>query len=120
MEGDVLIVDDNFLMRETLQEYLGSKGIVAQTCDNGIDALERVSMGSYRVLLIDYRMPRMNGEELVRAIRKFDQEVFIIGYSFEFKDRQFLDAGADAFLLKENLTDRIVTMIRERALSTVT
>ena len=77
--NEVLIIDDNFLMREILLSFLASKGILAQSCDNGIDALEMISMNSFRVLLIDYRMPRMNGEELVRAIRKFDREVSIRG-----------------------------------------
>ena len=114
-ENEVLLVDDNFITRETLLTFLLSQGISADGCEGGASALEMIGQNKYAVLVIDYRMPGMSGEELTRRIRATNRDVYIIGYSFEVKDRAFLNAGADAFLIKDNLIDSLVPMIKNRS-----
>ncbi len=89
----ILIVDDQEETLISSRMLLEREGHQVLTAASGAVALE--VLNSYRVdlLLIDYFMPRMNGEQLVQAIRSFDQEVQVIlqtGYSGEKPPREMM------------------------------
>jgi len=114
MSASILIVDDNQITRDSLQTLLLSAGYKADTCEDGISAINAARDRRYDTFIVDYRMPRMQGDELTRLLRSNQPEAFIIGYSIENREEAFRSAGADTFLIKDNLAQRIVSMVQKR------
>jgi CheY-like chemotaxis protein len=74
----ILLVDDNpdgLLVRRQLLEELG---LVVETAINGEEGLRRFECGRYDVVVTDYRMPRMDGIEMIRRIREQNAAARII------------------------------------------
>lgn len=98
---NVLIIDDNVMTGEILQSAIESAGAEAVVCQNSGTALEMVRERHYSVLITDYCMPDLTGSEVVKVARLAFPKTFIIGISIEpRREQEFLDAGADTFLLK--------------------
>ena len=67
----ILIVDDNTNNRLILKDMLALKGIVSEQVTNGVDALEKIKEGNrYDVILVDYKMPEMDGITMIQNIRE--------------------------------------------------
>jgi len=89
----ILIVDDQEETLASSRLLFEREGHRVYTAQTGGDALSSLRNHAVNLVIADYFMPIMNGEELVREIRKFDQEVQIIlqtGYSGEKPPRQML------------------------------
>lgn len=65
----ILVVDDEEDVRTCLAEALCREGYVVDTIGDGFSALERLGECPIDLVLADYRMPRMNGIELIHQIR---------------------------------------------------
>ena len=121
----VLIVDDQMLMRQGLQTLLDLENdiqVVGQASD-GTEAVSVVAHTKPDVVLMDVRMPRLNGVEATRQIRaQTPQTQVIILTTFDDDEYVFegLRAGAMGYLLKdvsaEDLTDAIRRVARGEAL----
>ncbi len=90
------------------------EGFVVHDCESGPSALAFMKRQCADVLLIDYRMPEMNGDEVARRMRLLCPKALIIGCSVESKEREFLDSGADAFIAKSAVVHELVPLIRSR------
>lgn len=91
----ILLVDDNPEYREATRFLLEHEGHAVLTAENGTDALSIVSNKENKVdlVLLDYYMPGMTGEEVVLALRKFNPIVQVIlqtGYASEQPPRELL------------------------------
>ncbi len=89
----ILVVDDDNTILVTLAQLLQLEGHSVLTAAGGIEALRLSSEHEIHLMLLDYFMPDMNGEEVVREVRKFDRNVQIVlqtGYSSERPARQML------------------------------
>ena len=106
----VLLVDDYVPVRITLRSLLRSYvdlQIVGEACD-GIQAIEQVAACQPDVILMDYNMPKMNGIEAARQIKKFREGTIIIGLCTvpeTYITEGFLNAGALAVLHKDRIED---------------
>lgn len=102
----VLIVDDNDAAREILSETIGSFGCSVETVSSGQSAIDRVRERAFDLVLVDWRMPEMDGPETVRRIRKQpvsgETPAFILMTSFAsaVTDENFDELGLRAVLLK--------------------
>jgi two-component system response regulator MprA len=67
--GQVLIVDDDDALRETLAEALEYEGFTVQTAADGASALFTVLHSSPDLVLVDMRMPLLDGASFVRELR---------------------------------------------------
>jgi PAS domain S-box-containing protein len=65
----VLLAEDNAINREVALELLGGAGLVVDTAEDGLEAVEKVRDGDYDVVLMDVQMPRMDGLAATRSIR---------------------------------------------------
>jgi CheY-like chemotaxis protein len=110
----VLVIDDDKPTRVSLKMFLEFEGFVVCSCESGASALDLISKKYFDILLIGYRMPEMNGDELTRELRRLCPDAFILGFSVESKDQEFLSAGADAFVKKDRLVHELVPLIKNR------
>ncbi len=74
----VLVVDDDVGMVSTLHDILGAAGYQVDVAHSGPDAVERVRQQAPDCILMDVRMPGLNGVEAFREIKKLSPESFVI------------------------------------------
>jgi CheY-like chemotaxis protein len=112
---DVLVIDDNKTTRDMLRTLLEFEGHNVSCCENGKSGLELMKSKRFEIIVTDYLMPEMNGDEVTKLARRFSPDSFIIGCSVDAKARQFVDAGAHAFLSKDHVVYQLVRLIEQRA-----
>ena len=74
----ILVVDDEKNIRLTVQHSLIAADYEVDTASNGAEGLERFHDGHYDLILMDLRMPQMNGIEMLREIREHDKRIAAI------------------------------------------
>lgn len=115
-EINVLIVDDQALIRDGLKTILElEKDIkVVGTCKNGVEAVKMTQVLSPDVVLLDIRMPEMDGVEAVKIIKNNHPEVKVIMLT-TFNDEEYiieaLAGGANGYLLKDTEIDKLLETI---------
>ncbi len=65
----VLIVDDEERFRVTVEATLNHRGFLAKAVANGPEAIEEIKKGDIDVIVLDLKMPGMNGNEVLREIK---------------------------------------------------
>lgn len=106
----ILVVDDSITVREVECRLLQNRGYQVETAVNGMDGWNAVRIGHYDLILTDIDMPRMNGIELITAIKSDPRlkslPVMIVTYKEGEEDRiKGLNAGADYYLTKSSFHD---------------
>ncbi len=76
--GRILVVDDEENVVEVLSEYFGGQGYTVATASNGEEALRTLPDFRPSVLLLDVRMPGIDGVEVLRRVRAADKSVAVI------------------------------------------
>jgi CheY-like chemotaxis protein len=84
---DVLVIEDDPLVRDVLAEVLTSAGCRVTVANNGTTGLRRFADGRYHVVLTDVRMPGPDGWEVARRVREASADVGIIVMSASFDRR---------------------------------
>jgi two-component system response regulator (stage 0 sporulation protein F) len=88
----VLIVDDEELVRGTLESMIDRCGIGAVAAASGFEAIEKVRQDSFRMVFLDLNMPGMNGVETLKELKQIDHDlVFVIITALSGDDDLFRD-----------------------------
>jgi len=99
----VLVVDDEPNAVELLTEFLTAKGYEVIAASNGEEALRRLQEDRPHLILLDVRMPRMDGLEVLRRVREIDQAVGVIMVTAVHEEetgRRALQLGAFDYITK--------------------
>ncbi|HEX2865750.1 MAG TPA: sigma-54 dependent transcriptional regulator [Ignavibacteriales bacterium] len=78
MSAKVLIVDDEKVIRESLEMLLKDEGYKAETAADGEEALQKISGDDYDVVITDIKMPKLDGIELMQKSARISPETFFI------------------------------------------
>ncbi len=78
MEGSILVVDDEFSVRDSLYNWFRKDGYKVSTAENANEALKRIEESKPDVVLLDIKMPGMDGVELQDRIHKIDDQISVI------------------------------------------
>ncbi|HNX58661.1 MAG TPA: response regulator [Spirochaetota bacterium] len=68
LPGNILLVDDEALIRKTLQRFFVKSGYTVDTAENGIEALQKLETTTYDLVITDLKMPGLDGRELLKAM----------------------------------------------------
>jgi len=99
----ILIVDDEENMRFTLSEILKHEECLIDTADNGFKALEKIRQVPFDVIILDLKMPKMDGMETLLQIREISPNsvvLMVTAHGNREKAYQALNAGAYDFFNK--------------------
>ena len=77
-EFSILTLDDDPIMTSTIQAYFQRSGYRVDVENDPHRAIERIRQGKYDILLLDFLMSPICGDQVVEEIRKFNQDLFII------------------------------------------
>ncbi|MFQ5498879.1 MAG: response regulator [Candidatus Zixiibacteriota bacterium] len=113
----ILVVDDEDMMRSLLQSILSRDGYQVLVAANGSAALEVMRENDVDLIISDIRMPRMNGFELLKTVKRDYPGTGVImmtafGDAYSVKDAMLL--GADEYITKPFKSYEI-SMVAERA-----
>ena len=99
----VLVVDDEPVAVELLHAFLADKGLEVLTASDGEEALRQVKEHRPHLILLDVRMPKLNGLEVLKRVREIDHEVGVImvtAVNEEETGREALKLGAFDYITK--------------------
>ena len=126
----ILVVDDEEIAAEHARIVLDEVGIKSDTCFSGREALNMLEVQHakhepYNLVLLDWRMPEMDGIEVAREIRKrYDKETTVIiltSFNWDEIMDDALHAGVDSFLAKplfaSNVIDEFERIARKNNMS---
>jgi two-component system, OmpR family, response regulator ChvI len=113
----ILLVDDEQDITFALSTGLEDKGFAVDAVNDPQEALSNFKAGLYDLLLIDVKMPKMNGFELYREIEKIDNKVkvcFITAFEVYYKSLRelFPTTKVDCYIKKPITTDDLVQRIK--------
>ncbi|HHT9139010.1 MAG TPA: sigma-54-dependent transcriptional regulator [Candidatus Wunengus sp. YC60] len=118
MSGKVLIVDDEKLMRISLESQLKKEGYNVKSVDNAIDGLKMVKSEEYDVVVTDLRLSGMSGMDFLKEIKKHNQEIIVVimtAYGTLESAVSAIKEGAYDYIAKPFSTDELIIKL-QRAL----
>jgi len=77
-EIGILVVDDELIVRDSLGKWFREDGFRVDTAENAAAALRKLQAGSWNIMLVDIKMPGMDGIELLQRVRQTNREVVVI------------------------------------------
>ncbi len=110
----LLLADDDIEWCELLTEYLSTEGFTVDAVHDGDAAVQQILTGDYELMILDVMMPKMNGFEALREVRKQHQTpVLMLTARGDDVDRIVgLEMGADDYLPKPCNPRELVARIR--------
>ena len=115
----VLVVEDSITVREVERQLLLRMGYDVEVAVDGVDGWNALQQGGYDLVVSDIDMPRMNGIDFVKTLRRDERfrriPVIIVSYKDREEDRlRGMEAGANAYLTKGSFHDRsFATMVED-------
>ena len=116
MSGKILIVDDQFGIRILLNEVFHKEGYQTFQAANGIQALEILTNHSPDLVLLDMKIPGMDGNEILKRMKQIDPDIKVIimtAYGELDMIQQAKDLGAITHFAKPFDIDDIRSTVRK-------
>lgn len=116
--SDILIVDDSQVMRQMIMACLrAEQGLAFTQAASGLEAIEKLSLGQFALVVLDLNMPDINGFEVIEFIRGQDTlrdlPILIVTTRGDEGSRAHaLEIGASAFMTKPFSPEEILTEVR--------
>jgi two-component system, chemotaxis family, chemotaxis protein CheY len=120
--SNVLIVEDDAATRRLYKFLLTNGGYPVLEAEDGVAALEQLAHNHCDLVITDMNMPRMDGMDLIRAIRRDYADVYVIlitAFGTPDTEKQAMRMGANDYLAKpfdfEELERRVRAFFQSRA-----
>lgn len=115
--SNILVVEDNLLIRELVREILEREHFQVQEACDGNEALEKIEIGAPDLVLMDIQLPRLDGYAVLdrlRHDRRFSRlpVIALTAYAMRSDHEKALRAGFDNYLTKPIDRPALIEMIR--------
>lgn len=109
-----LVVDDEHLTRHVLERLLERSGYTSDCASSGLEAITRLGEGAYDAMLLDLRLPDIDGRHLIRAARsRSGMLILVLAEQASSNERiNALDLGADDVITKPFHPEELLARIR--------
>ncbi|MBI1911694.1 MAG: sigma-54-dependent Fis family transcriptional regulator [Deltaproteobacteria bacterium] len=111
----ILITDDDMDLRELLTEAVRNWGYFVSVAKEGDEALRKLRMDRYDIVITDLMMPGMDGLSLLQKIKELDKEILVIiitGYATIETAVKAIEAGAYDYIAKPFRLDELMVVIK--------
>ncbi|NOZ45727.1 MAG: sigma-54-dependent Fis family transcriptional regulator [Chlorobi bacterium] len=112
----ILIMDDEPAQITSIKAFLKRRNYVVHTANSGLEGLKIVKQGSVDLVLSDFRMPDLNGLEVLKEVKKFNPEIQVIvitAYSHTEDAVKVMKEGAFDYLSKPVDLDELEILIKK-------
>ncbi|MGM0403831.1 MAG: response regulator, partial [Thermodesulfobacteriota bacterium] len=120
----VLVVDDEYTVRDSIKEWLEEEGFSAETAASGEEALEAMKKQSFKMMLLDIKMPGMDGVAVLKKTREMFPDMAVVmmtAYATVETAVEAMKTGAMDYLMKpfdpEDLVSKVVEVYELREAS---
>jgi DNA-binding response OmpR family regulator len=113
----VLIVEDDENIRETLKNILEENGYVVDTAKTGREAEEKAKAKFYNILLLDIKLPDVEGTQLLAKLHldaPKTMKIMVTGYPSLENAVEALNKGADAYVTKPVKPAKLLGIMKEK------
>lgn len=112
--GKILIADDNVQITRILSEFARKEGFETVTAHDGIETINTFKQGQFEIILLDVMMPKKDGFEICREIRRVSNVpiIMITARGEDFERIMGLDIGADDYIVKPFSGDEVMARVR--------
>jgi len=105
----LLIVDDDQEIRDTYRDYFAKRDFIVETAADGVSGLEKLLHGEFDAAIVDLRMPKMDGLEMIRQALADDMVnasmIVLTGYGDKTEVVKALNMGVEAWFDKADDLD---------------
>lgn len=112
----ILVVDDEMIVREALSNYLREDGYEAIAVESGEEALKKVESERWNILFVDFKMPGMDGLEVLREVKKITSDlpvIIITAYATVDSAVQAMKDGAYDYVVKPFDPEAIALLVEK-------
>ncbi len=116
MPDKILVVDDEQDIVKVLSKILELAGHEVIAAFNGVEALQAVRQRNPQLVLLDYMMPDMTGLEVLKQIKEFSEETYVVmvtGRGSEEVAASVMKAGASDYVIKPFVREQITTVVKD-------
>ena len=110
----ILIVDDGDSQRFVLKGFLLREGYLVSEAENGIKALQSVKDQHFDIILLDHKMPGMNGVDVLKEIKRTNPEIAVViisAYGTIERAVEAIEAGAFYYITKPVELDKLLILL---------
>jgi DNA-binding NtrC family response regulator len=111
----VLVVDDEAIVRESIRDWLKDAGYEVSVAESGEEALKLIQQKNFGVMILDLRLPGMNGIDVlkkVKVVKPNIKSIVITAYPTMLTQEEAAKLGAIDYLVKPVFPDKLEELIR--------
>jgi len=113
----ILVVDDDESIRNTVKTILEDEGYIVDSAATGKEAIKRTEETLYNVVLLDIRLPDIEGVELLKLMKDAvprTRKIMVTGYPSMQNAVAALNKNADAYLIKPVDIEKLLSTVKEQ------
>ena len=112
----ILVVDDEAIVRESIRDWLKDAGYEVSVAESGEEALKLIQKQNFGVMILDLRLPGMNGIDVLKKVKLIQpsiKSIIITAYPTMLTQEEASKLGAIDYLVKPVFPDKLEDLIRE-------
>jgi DNA-binding NtrC family response regulator len=112
----ILVVDDEFIVRESMGNWLKEEGYLVETSDSASEALKKIKLKNCDLAVVDIKMPGMDGIELLQESKKIDPDLPIVvmtAYASVDTAVQAMKEGAFDYIVKPFSPENVSQVVKK-------